>query len=194
MKVTPCVTLEWNKKGIENLEADNKDEALKCFEKATEIDPDWQELRENLRNVCNIKDVWEIACMWKIRFLEIVGRWRRVLAKFLTCLALFSSMEAVILIAWVLIKAWLKGYLPDIHSWGEWPGNHGPWHFTFFNPDPLVHEFKINLLNSFLLLFLSSFLSLISMLFRFSRTAFGLFVFSFISFIASMKYLYWLID
>ena len=37
------------RKGIENLESGNKEEAIKCFEKAISIDPDWQEPRENLK-------------------------------------------------------------------------------------------------------------------------------------------------
>ncbi len=51
--LAPYSALEWNKKGLENLESGNKEEAIKCFEKAISIDPDWQEPRENLKR-CNL--------------------------------------------------------------------------------------------------------------------------------------------
>ncbi len=41
--------LGWNGRGLENLESGNKEEAIKYFEKAIDIDPDWQEPRENLK-------------------------------------------------------------------------------------------------------------------------------------------------
>jgi tetratricopeptide (TPR) repeat protein len=53
MKVKKYSAFEWNKKGNENLESGNKEEAIKCFEKAVEIDPDWKEPKENLKK-CKI--------------------------------------------------------------------------------------------------------------------------------------------
>jgi serine/threonine protein kinase/HEAT repeat protein len=45
----PYSALEFNNRGLENLKSVNKDEAIKCFEKAIEIDPDWKEPKENLK-------------------------------------------------------------------------------------------------------------------------------------------------
>ena len=39
--------LAWNQKGLEFLEADKYKEAQNCFEKAIELDPDWEEPRKN---------------------------------------------------------------------------------------------------------------------------------------------------
>jgi len=44
----PYSAFEWNRKGLKHLEAGKKKGAIKCFKKAIEIDPDWQEPRDNL--------------------------------------------------------------------------------------------------------------------------------------------------
>ena len=38
---------EWNRRGLENLKSNKYQEALECFEKAIELDPDWEEPRKN---------------------------------------------------------------------------------------------------------------------------------------------------
>jgi HEAT repeat protein/serine/threonine protein kinase len=45
----PYSALEFNKRGQENLEVSNTEEAKKCFGKAIEIDPDWEEPKEKLK-------------------------------------------------------------------------------------------------------------------------------------------------
>ena len=106
-------------------------------------------------------------------------------------------ITALGLIATVMIYATVNGYLPE-GPWGEWPGNHGPWHRTFLlsflDPVPPIVYFKTGLLYALLLLTFSVMASFLSLLIKFSRFRGAVFVCSILVNLLSFYYLYWLID
>lgn len=130
--------------------------------------------------------------MGRNHFFETLTIWRMKIAKFLMYSALWLIAASVVLIVWVLVEAWLKGYLPDIHSWGEYEGNHGPWGFTLF--DPIAHQFRTGLEYSLMLLLFAVPVSFLSMLLKFNRYNVAVFAGSLIALWLSINYLYWLID
>lgn len=123
--------------------------------------------------------------------------WRDRIATGLTGLAVFSMITALALIGTVVIYATVYGYLPE-GPWGEWPGNHGPWHRTFLlciiDPDSPVIYFKLSLNYALLLLSFSVITSFLSLLVKFSRFRAAVFVCSIIVNLLSFHYFYWLID
>ena len=130
--------------------------------------------------------------MKKESFWETLRRWRIKISQFLAHSALWLVASSIVLIIWVLVEAWLKGYLPDIHSWGEYEGNHGPWGFTLF--DPIAHQFRTGLEYSFMFLLLAVSVSFLGMLLKFNRYNVAVFAGSLIALWLSINYLYWLID
>lgn len=134
----------------------------------------------------------ERSDMKKESFWETLRRWRIKISQFLAHSALWLIASSIVLIIWVLIEAWLKGYLPDIHSWGEYEGNHGPWGFTLFQPQ--LHKFRISLETAFMFQIISVPISFISTVLKVSKYSIAVFAGSIITGGLSIYCLYWLID
>jgi hypothetical protein len=124
------------------------------------------------------------------------GWWMKI-TNMLNALAALSLAGALGLIAAVMIYAKVHGCLPE-GTWGEWPGNHGPWHRTFLlsfiGPDSPVIYFKRGLLAAIQLVTSSIISSFLAMHIRFSLFTFAVFGCGIITFYLYFKYLYWLID
>ena len=100
--------------------------------------------------------------------------------------------SSIVLIIWVLVEAWLKGYLPDLHAWGEYEGNHGPWGFTVFQPQ--LHEFRTFLETAFMFQLISVSIAFISAALKIGKYSIAVFAGSIITGGLSIYYLFWLID
>ncbi len=125
------------------------------------------------------------------------NEWWMMITYMLNGIAVLSLAGALGLIAAVMIYAKVHGCLPE-GTWGEWPGNHGPWHRTFIlsmiEPDSPIIYFKKGLLSAAQLLLTSVMSSFLAMHIKFSLFNFAVFGCGVITFFLYFKYLYWLID
>ena len=114
--------------------------------------------------------------------------WREGISNVLNYFTVVMLEVGLLLIPVVMIYAKINGYLP-CGSWGEWPGNHGPWH-SFLRPSILYSGLSFAFV-SLILSFASSILAFIT------KPSFikGLvLIVCFISMKLSFNYFYWLIE
>lgn len=127
-------------------------------------------------------------------FLDIISELSDMLTDFLVHISLFLLITSWLLIGTVMTIAYQHGYLPPT-PWSDWPGNHGPWHFTFFFPCyRIIRYFRDGLDLAFLLLLISVRTSFSSIFMAFSLRRVILFSLCLISFLLNLYCFSWLVD
>lgn len=151
------------------------------------------DFRENGRMA--LRNWWAGLITWNSSHL-LSGKNLRAFCLDLSKAAAFISITvittAMLQLALLMMYAKAKGYLP-VDTWGEWQGNHGPWHCFLFFPDPTLRSLNEGLINVFNLQILSLKFSLISMKLNVSLNAL-VFCLEAVLLFLTVHYFYWLID